>query len=95
MHLKNYILNELFLMFVFPHPTSRRPDTTRGGRSLRVASSGRVGARWFEDTTRMSMAVVRVALRVYAGGAWVLWDRSLCIWCECVHFPQFSTRSVV
>ena len=40
------------------------------GRSLRVVPSGCVGARWFEDTTRMSMSiVVREALCVYAGGA--------------------------
>ena len=43
------------------------------GRSLLVVPSGCVGARWFEDTTRMSMAVVvRKALCVHAGGAWGL-----------------------
>ena len=48
------------------------------GRSLPVVSSGCVGARLFEDTTRRSMDfVVRVALGVYEGGAWVLWCRSL------------------
>ena len=42
------------------------------GRSLRLASSGCIGARWFEDASRMSMAVVlREALCVYAESAWV------------------------
>ena len=48
------------------------------GRSLHVVSSGCVGARWFEDSTRMSVAVVvRAALRAYAGGAWEVQGRSL------------------
>ena len=43
------------------------------GRGLRVVSSSCVSARWFEDTTRVVMAVVVwVALCVYAGGVWVL-----------------------
>ena len=47
------------------------------GQSLRV-----VGARWFEGTTHMSLTVVvRSALCVYAGGAWVLvGSQSLSVW---------------
>ena len=61
------------------------------GGSLRVVSLGRVGARWPEDTTRMSMtSVVRQALSVWrcrcarsdmekrCGGG--LFDTSLCVW---------------
>ena len=48
------------------------------GRSLLVVPSGCVDARWFEDTTRMSMAVVvRKALCVHVGGAWGLQGCSL------------------
>ena len=48
------------------------------GRSFPVVSSGCVGARWFEDTTRMSMTVVvRGALCVFAGGAWALLGHTL------------------
>ena len=44
-----------------------------------MVPTGCVGARWFQHTTRMPMAVVvKEAWRVCAGGAWGLLGCSLC-----------------